>query len=330
MKRITLSDVAKRAKVTVNTVSCALRGTGRMNEETRNRIRQIADEMGYRANKLANAIKSGRSHTIGLVLPSYYEFSNRILSGVYKELHNTDYHLLPVFGPAEVFEQQLQDLVCGRVDGVLMWPLNTETCLETLGLLQKNHIPIVAINEDIPQIPCGFVGSDDFYGGQQAAKILLESGHKKIAYVGVEIDSTSQERSRGFERCLAATSQARAIIRNVPNYSDYHGDIKDLARELLSGNDRPDAIFTFNDVVAALVYQVAGELGIKIPEKLALIGYGNLEISELLSPPLSSLDQFAEQMGGTACKMLIEHLTTGKEFQKLKIKPAPVLRDSTR
>lgn len=329
MSRITLSNVAKKAQVSMTAVSCALRGTGRMNEKTRDEIKRIAAELGYRPNSMVSAIKTGRSYNIGVILNSQGEFANMLLSGVHQGFQNSNYFPIAAYDSEGNVNDLLQNLMDRNVDGILLRPHRDGDYYPNLDLFIKNKVPIIALDCELFQQPSGFVGTEDFAGGQLAAKHFIELGHRRLAYIGVEGSVPSRERSRGFERCIVETEGVNGIIRTIPDYFNYHAEIQKLAKKILTSENPPSAIFAFNDFVAAMVSQVAYQLEKRIPEDLSIIGYGNQQMANYLSPPLTTIEQYAKNIGKTAAEMLVDKLENGKELQQVRLKPDIKIRKST-
>ena len=172
-------------------------------------------------------------------------------------------------------------------------------------MLNKKKIPFVFCNRIVDGIEAPVVTSNSFYGGYIATKHLLDKGYRSIAYISTRKYSTSLERCYGYVSALEESgSHVRdewMILRSMDHENPGYSEIKNI----LSEADRPDALFCFNDRIAKVAYQVAGELNIAIPSQLGVIGYDNDNACDMFSPPLSSVSYRNIEIGERAAEILI-------------------------
>lgn len=305
----TIRDVAKHAKVSIATVSRVLNESSDVREETREKVWATIEALNYTPNALARQLSIGRTLTIGIIqpyftLPSYIER----LRGVQQILASSEYDLV-IFNVDNTDQKNayFRDLSRKmRVDGMLIVSLPPTN--EQADNFSASHIPTVLIDSEHPAL-CSIV-ADDLEGGRIATRHLVELGHRKIAFLSDYFDTPFHPAMRlrydGYREVLAQN--------NIPCRSEYVSEgargrinARTMARKLLTQDDPPTAIFASSDTQALGIMDVAQEIGIKVPERLSVIGYDN--IPDAVYNNLSTIDQSLYDSGVKGAQMLLNLLS---------------------
>jgi LacI family transcriptional regulator len=300
----TIQDVAREAGVSVSTVSRVLNGKVDVAEETQERIQSVISKLGYASSLAARSMRSRKTFLIGLIMPDIeYPFAFEIMKGVNRAIAQSEYDLLVYTtgsvqkSGAATHEQQYVALLNNSItDGVIIVAPATSTFV--------SDSPIVSIDphQVYPNYPS--VHATNYQGAMDATKYLIRLGHTRIGFIAgrPELES-AKRRLAGYRDALLQVGMMADETLIVPG--DYTTQTALAgARYLLTLPNRPSAIFACNDQTAMGVYQVAEELGLKIPADLSVIGFDN--ITEARYMDLTTVDQHLSEMGSIATKMLIQ------------------------
>ncbi len=302
----TIRDVARHAKVGVGTVSRVLNDSPLVSEDARRRVHRTIDELGYRRSSTARNLSLGRTQMIGVVAPFFT--SNSVLErlrGVVGQLRDHgDYDL--VLFDVETLTQRDDAFRSfartDRVDGLLVMSLRPTD--EEVESLRREGLPVVLVDVVHPALPRIVI--DDVLGGTMATEHLLDRGHTKIGFVGDEpspFGFTSSERRRhGMARALrrAAIERNDALERRAPHGRD---QARESAESLLRMPDRPTAIFAASDDQALGVLEAARAMGLRVPDDLAVIGFDDIEVAEVLG--LTTVHQPLRETGARGVELLL-------------------------
>ncbi len=305
MGRIRMTDVARAAGVSPATVSYVLSGKRPISEATRKRVRRIIDELGYRPNHDARALKSTRSKTIGVLASDFTEISvSEIILSIEQIACQNEYHIFFVSGMEFDYDvkEALAFLMRRRLDGVII--LFGVTSDQPVGTIGEIDIPLVSINRPASEAhPC--ILPDNYNGGYRAAEHLLSAGCTRVGLVtGPKERFSSRERARGFLACLK--DSGRRFPRKLQYAGDFEYDSGAAGLErLLEVNPDMDGLFCANDMMAAGAVTAAGRLGVAVPERLKIIGFDNRDFSGLWPTPFSTLDAPFEEMGRASVNTLL-------------------------
>ncbi|MFC4555380.1 LacI family DNA-binding transcriptional regulator [Georgenia faecalis] len=308
LQRVTIHDVARSAGVSVATVSKVINGRYGVALATSERVQAVIDQLGYESSLVARSLRSHRTNVIGVLVAEFEPFSTEILKGASQAIGGTGYELLAYSGggragtPAGWERRYLSRLSGTLIDGAI---LVTPTVVDSGGA-----VPVVAIDPHAGPAGMPTVDSDNYAGAVTATEHLLGLGHRRIGFLGGRPDlESSRLREAGYRSALAAAGIADddALVR-VGGYR--RENAQEPARELLTLPERPTAIFAANDLSAIATMEVAGELGLTVPEDLSVIGFDNVPESALVNPPLTTISQPIQRMGSAALELLI-HLMDG-------------------
>lgn len=316
--RTTIYDIAHALHLSPSTVSRALQHHPLINAQTRERVQQLAEEMGYVPNWIASSLRKRRSNIIGLIVPrtSVY-FQSTAISGVQHIAHKYGYSV--VIGQSEEdieMEKELAKTFFSlRVDGLLSVASMHTPNADYLSPYQKNNIPVVLYD----RIPPGFEGhsitGDDFQGGFLATEHLIENGCKNIVHItGALTCNLYQQRLEGYKAALQK-HQLPFHEHQVHVCQLTLESATAVAEQVFTGQTLPDGIFTANDTAAIAVIQTAQQLHIPIPGQIKVVGYSNDLSSRIISPSLTTIEQSGYKMGEKAAETLIRLLNNEMETE---------------
>jgi LacI family transcriptional regulator len=312
-----MTDIAAKAGTSVAAVSVTLNGaksrTLRVGNETRMRIMQAAEELGYRRNPLAGALVTGRTQVIGLMLPSlvaYTEhdpFFSLLTTGVNACAAMHSYNVMLYAAVAEDEGARAAKMIDRRIDGLVLVdpPDQTPIYKEARG----QSIPVVSIicrPEDSEMT----VNSDDFVGATLAVRHLVELGHRRIAHlVGNPSILTSEPRLQGYLSVLASAGVAADPTLSLDGGFSKQKGYESTARLMnLPQPGRPTAIFAANDLSAHGALDAIHEKGLRVPEDVSVVGYDDTWYATVTRPQLTSVNMNIQELGATAANLLISSL----------------------
>jgi LacI family transcriptional regulator len=296
-------DVARKAGVSVATVSKVINGRYGVAEATAARVREVIDSMGYEISLGARSLRSHRTNVLGILVAEFEPFSTELIKGISGAVDGTGYELLAYsggsHGKAVGWEQRSLSRLSGTlIDGAI---IVTPTVVDTNG-----GIPVVAVDPHAGRSDLPTVDSDSLEGAVLATRYLLGLGHRRIGFLGGRPDLESARlREAGYRKALAdAGVDVDESLVLVGGYRPESADSP--ARELLTGPDRPTAVFAANDLSAIRTMEVAESLGLRVPDDLSVIGFDNVPESALTTPPLTTVAQPIQQMGAEALSLLVD------------------------
>ncbi len=317
----TIKDVAQASGFSVCTVSKALSGKGSLRDETRKRILEVVDEIGYHPNRLAVSLKTGRTNTLALIVPDVTNtYFPRLEQYVEKYASQRGYMVI-LCNAANSYEREkkfMTELSRGRVDGVIVVPSTPRH--EHIMKLGESGIPYVYVNryfeDDIDR--CILANNEE--GGYECVSYLLDAGFTRIGAVFQSFQNISYaERYQGMER--AFKERGLRIDKSLIAF-----DVDDLEHaqkkieRILKRPKPPQAVFAGNDMLALNVYQLAYGAGMRLPDDLSVVGYDDSILADKLYPRLTSYYQPAKESARVAIDRIMSELN-GESME-----PIPVLR----
>ncbi len=332
---VRLKDIADDLGVSTVTVSKVLRGKPDIGEATRQRVLARMKELNYRPNMLARGLASGRTRTLGLVVPDLvHPFFAEFAKSLASVLRTNDYALILASSEEtpEIEKQELRTLSLRGVDALLL--ASCRTGLRKPNQVTDGSVPCLLFDRNHPGAKLPYVGSDDIQAGELATEHLIAIGRKRIAHIGGQGTSPSIDREHGFMNALAKHRRKlpeNYIIRN--ERTEEGGDTVGYRsmQQLLKLRVRPDAVFCYNDLTAIGAIEAVLQAGLQVPGDVAVIGCGNLRYAEYLRVPLSSIDQGTMELGRIAGEMALELCEQpSSALRSVLLQPTLVARDSTR
>jgi LacI family transcriptional regulator len=291
-------------------------------------------ELNYQPDWIARSMVTGKTYLVGLVLPDLmHSFFAEVAMGVSRKLQPSGYQVViaNTEEDPEIELRNLQVLTARKVDGLIIASAQRHRDPEVFKALERSGTPYVLIDRVVAGVDANYVGVKDEDVGAMATEHLAAQGARRIAHIRGPAVSTGRGRMRGYRRALE-----RRGIKIRPEYivSGEWGDRGgyEAMMQLLKLDPRPDAVFCYNDPVAAGAIKAVLEAGLKVPDEIAIIGAGNVHYSDLLRIPLSTVDQSSSLIGETAAEILAENMNSKKPVKPKKIQIAPrlVIRDSSR
>jgi len=334
---VTIKDIALVAKCSYATVSRALNNKPGINAQTRQRIIDVAGQLGYQPNAIARGLVMQRTHTIGLVIPDIVNpFFPEIARGVEDVASDQGY---TVFLCNTNWDQTKENLYLKalqekRVDGIIITPSSDLSSLDSASHLYLNeiHLPIVIFSGQSSTGDHSYIEIDNHRGGFIATKHLIEAGYRRIAFIGGRKSSHSNcERLRGYRTALTSYEMPidEAIITNHDFYSESGYA---LMESLLDLPQPPDAVFTGNDIIALGVLECLQKKGIHVPEEFGVVGFDNIIFSGYPQIQLTTISQPKYLMGKLAAEVLLNEINglSTKGVRKTILDPELIIRKTTR
>ncbi len=328
---VTIKDIAQVAGVSPSTVSRALNDSPLISQETKARIRRIAEELGYERNELARGLVKGTSRALGLIVPDITNpFFAEIARGVSDVAHAEGYGVLLCTTEGDLAREAeyLRFLRRKRVDGLILSAVTMDD--PNLSELLNSSIPFVLVSRLVRGLDAPFVVGDDKAGARLAVEHLIHLGHEKIAFIGGPANvQSSHDRMIAYQEVLREYGLKLyswwAVFADFTQKAGY-----EAAKKMLRGGSRPTAIFAANDVIALGVMEAAEELGFSIPQDLSLVGYDDISYAALPRIQLTTVAQPTYEMGKIAAEYLLA-VCEGEAREKLRcmLSPRLVVRKTT-
>lgn len=325
--RATISDVARAAGVSIPTVSKVVNGRYGVAAATSKRVLEVVAELGYETSLVARSLRQQRTNVIGILVAEFESFSTELLKGVSEAASGTGYELLAYSGldtdkDRTGWERRSLSRLAGTlVDGAI---IVTPTMA-----MPTTSIPVVAVDPHTGPSGPSTIDSDNVGGARLATRHLIDLGHRRIAHVRGRGDlASAQLREEGYRLSLeeAGIPLDSALIRD----GGYQAALTtEVARELLSRPERPTAVFAANDKSALGVLRVAGELGLRVPQDLSIVGFDDIPEAASATPALTTVVQPLREMGAQALRMLIDLLEGREVAEHLQFPAELIVRAST-
>jgi LacI family transcriptional regulator len=328
-----MKDIASDLGVSLMTVSKALRNHVDISSETRSRVVKRAQQLGYQPNWAARSLVAHRTYMAGLVIPDLmHSFFAEVAKAAACKLAPRGYQIIIANSEenAEAEKREIEALLARSVDGLIIASAQRSGgwLRRTLG---RCRVPCVLIDRKVRGVEACYVGVDDVEVGSLATRHLLEQGCQRIAHIQGPPISTGRGRLLGYRRVLAEHRLKWAPEYVVPGW---HQDVTghSAMQKLLRLSPPPDGVFCYNDPVAAGAIQAVFEAGLKIPDDVAIVGSGNVHYSDLLRPPLSTVDQSSHAIGETAAEQLLKCIENKRpcRSERILIPVRLVVRESSR
>ncbi len=330
---ITIKDIAREAGVSIQTVSRALNDKQEIHIDTKNKILKIARELNYSPNIVASSLRLKRTKTLGIIIPDNRDpFYAEILQGATKAAQSAGYQILLTVlteSGANIDEelQALNTLISKRVDGLLIQP--EQENLRYLEQLRKCPVPYVLYNRSPKGLDCNYVTHNHESGSFLAADYLFKKGVKQLYYITRPPETTTvKARIEGCYRAAQENGLTKQII-TIIECEDTLEESYQTARNLLK-NHVPEAIYTWDDIIAIGVVKAARDLGLQIPKDFMLIGYNDLAIAKFIYPGITTVKQHLALIGEKAVEILITKIQNenDRKPEQIILVPELVVRES--
>ena len=333
--KVSLKDVAKYLGVSTALVSYVINNKekeARVSEKMVKKIREAVIKLNYQPNQIAKSLKSGKSKTIGLIVA---DISNPFFSSIARIIEDEarKHGYAVIFGSSDESAEKSQNLLNvflnRQVDAFIIAPVeNTEIQVK---VLQKTGLPIVLIDRYFPGIQVDSVHIDNFRAAYNAVEHLIRNGRKRIAMMAYDTTLPHMmERKKGYKAALKANGiRFKKEWLREASHQSIEKDVANEMKELLVPELKVDAFFFATNTLAIESLKVINQLGIKVPNDLAIISFDESDAFDFFYSPLSYVSQSLEDIGKGAVKLVIERLKDNtKEYTNLIIKEKLVLRKS--
>ncbi|KPU26922.1 LacI family transcriptional regulator [Caloranaerobacter sp. TR13] len=330
--KITIKDVAKKANVSVATVSRILNNLGGYSEETKEKVLKVIDEIGYQRNEIARGLITKSTNTIGVLVPNVStNFYAEILNGIEDTAHKNGYSVVVCntgIGGKRTLAY-LDVLSSRQVDGIVITSLTPKEEYEKA--IISTRIPSILVSTMSFRYQLPFIRVDDKLAAYSATKYLIEKGHRKIAMIaGNEDDPIAGiPRVEGYMQALRDYNVA--IDKELIRHGDfsYESGIKCM-RGLLEDKKDFTAVFAASDDMAIGALYVAYKNGISIPDELSVVGYDNTMTARMSIPPLTTLAQPLYEMGKRAVSSLLKKISKGESIESIIMPHKIIERDTVK
>ncbi len=321
--RITISDIAKLANVSKSAVSIVLNNKSGVSEATRKKVLGTIKKYNYYPNQIAQSLAARETKSIGLIIKEIDNpYFAKVMKGVYDACSKLGYSVL--LGSSELSSEKeseiINALLTKRVDGLLISPLQSEdTDFTYLANLLNDDYPLVILGE-IKNFSTNRVDIDNINAAYDAVSYLIKLGHKRIAHLAGPVHSGhGQKRMEGYKQALIDNSIP--INKNyILSIDPYTANGYKAGIELFSNNDLlPTAVFCYNDLVAIGLINALLDLKIPVPDKVSVVGFDNIDFSEFIKIPLTTIQMPAYEIGKAAATMLVNQITNSHSTQTEKV-----------
>lgn len=335
-RKISIKDIANKTGLSTTTVSRVLNGKAdqyRIGKKSRQIIEVAAKELNYIPNYFAANLKSGKSNTLGLILPSLDNpFFARIASIVNTEVRNQGYSLIiaDTNEDIEAEKTEVQQFISRNIEGLIIVPCGAEA--EHLKHLNDQRLPLIMLDRYFDGLDIPFVATDNFNGAINATKHLLECGHSSIVCIqGIKESLPNKLRVEGFNHTIKDVGKEEGKVVG-DNFSVQNGYLE--TKLILQWKERPTAIFTLSNTIAMGCLKAIKEENLKVPEDISIITFDDHPYLDYLATPITSIAQPVEHICKIALRYIFSRLNNKEEEETVTnnviLKPELKLRESVK
>jgi LacI family transcriptional regulator len=326
--RPTIYTVAQRAGVSISTVSRVLNNQPLVKAETRAKVLQAMEALGYRPSACARGLAANTTGTIALVFPKLSgPFFSALIHGAEIAASDSGYHLLIYGAPGAALgaDNQTLGMLTTKVDGLILASPGVSRCY--IRDLQRQNLPVVVLGEGLSGYgtPVDSIQPDNVGGAEKIVTHLIEHGYRRIAMIkGPAARTHASDREQGYRKALQA--------HGLPCYAElaFGGAFSEdsgytAMQRLLEQDPVPDAIFAASDQIAIGAMATIHESGLRIPEDIALVGFDDIVTAQYVSPPLTTVHQDMLGQGQLAVNLLLARINGAEPAVQTKVLPAKLV-----
>ncbi len=333
-KETTIYDIAKVLGVSPATVSRGLKDHPGIRKDTRKKIQETAQKMGYQHNMFASSLRRKQTNTIGVIVPrlnSY--FMSTVISGMEKVANSHGYNLI-ISQSQESYKKEIdsvQAMFNSRIDGLMVSLASDTKKIEHFDALLNKQIPLIFFDRVVEHPGCTSIVIDNKKAGYDATQHLISQGCKRIVHIdGNTNRNVYADRLSGYKKALSEKKipfDPALVIKN--NLSDQAG--MEAAQTILQMKKMPDGIFAANDTSAVACIRELKQAGIKIPDTIAVVGFNNDPIARVVEPNLTTIEYPGQEMGEVAATTLINKLrnTPATHVNSIVLSHKLIIRESS-
>ncbi len=334
-KKTTIKDIANVLNISPAAVSKALHNDSRISAKTKEAVRRVAKDLNYQPNHLASALRKGKSNLVGVIVPrTNSNFFSSVVQNMEEELNKEGYNII-ITQSNESYNKECRNidtLLFTQVDGIIASMANETIDLQYYEKIKSKGIPLILFDRGENDLNVDYIGINDYDSSHLIVDHLVEQGCKRIAHIGgYKHTRIFNNRIRGYVDALKK--------HNLPLNSELliesdltTKDGREKMTQLLGLKNRPDAVYVAGDYAALGALQVLNESNIKIPEEIALVGFGNEPFTAMVTPTITSINQHSSEIGKQAAKTFLAHAKKEKVKQKLNkiiLDAELIVRDSS-
>ncbi|MEW6523822.1 MAG: LacI family DNA-binding transcriptional regulator [Bacillota bacterium] len=328
MKNVTIRDVARHAGVAPATVSRVINNSGYVSPCTRARVLEAVEDLGFKPNGLARSLTSGRTRTIGLVLPDITNpFFPALARGVEDVAYSSGYAVILCNTDSDPGQEKayVHTLMEKRIDGIIFTVSSADT--SAIQELIEAQYPFVLIDRRVEGVEADTVVIDNLSCAHDITLHLVRMGHRRIAHISGPLAlAVSRDRQAGYLKALAGGPGVDPKLLRVGDFRFESG--YDQMQELLRGPGCT-AVFAANDMMAAGAIQAITDAGLDVPADIAVVGFDDILLASLIRPALTTVAQPAYEMGASAFRLLLERLAGPELPPRVRVlHPRLVVRES--
>ncbi len=325
-KEVTIYDIARLLNLSSATVSRGLKNHPSISQKTKDRIKEMAESLGYRSNTFASSLRLQKTNTIGVIIPRFNSsFMSDVIAGMEKVANNCGYNLII----SQSLESEKKEIVNAatmfqsRVDGLMVSLAYNSENISHFEPFMKKNIPVIFFDRVFSHEKCSAVIIDNFRAGYDMTSHLISQGSKNIFHITGNLNrNVYKERFEGYKQALADNKILFNPMNIIINNLNMEDGIE-AAQKILQLLKKPDGIFVTNDFCAASCMLELKKNGVKIPQEILIGGFNNDPISALVEPNLTTIDYKGFEMGEMTAQTLINHLTN---TQNLSLTQTIVMR----
>lgn len=317
--------------MSVASVSRVFSGRQPVSAEITAAVRKASRRLGYRPNRIAQALREKTTHTIGMVVPRISNpFFPALIEAVERELHRAGHGLLLGDSQDDVATEaeRIAALLDRRVDGLFVVPSHADRSADTLRQAAA-HAPLVQVDRWLPNVASDRADIDTCAAMKLIIDHLSDAGRGRLTFIGAQPDvAGARRRLEAFQAAVRSSSLTSCTGITLGEFSMAWG--QQAARELLTERDRPDAVVAGNDLIALGVLQACAERGLAVPDDVAVTGYDDIPFASVAVPSLTTIRQPIEELGIASVRLLLDHLAEPhRTLKHVSLAPQLVVRNST-
>jgi len=335
-KKTTIKDIANVLNISAAAVSKALHDDSRISEKTKKAVRQVAKNLNYQPNHLASALRKGKSNLVGVIVPrTNSNFFSSVIQNIEEVLNKAGYHII-ITQSNESYKKEcanIDTLLFTQVDGIIASMANETVDLSYYEKIKSKGIPLILFDRGENDLNVDYIGINDYDSSHIIVEHLVKQGCKRIAHIG------------GFKRTRIFNNRIRGYVdalkkHNLPLDNELliessltTEDGREKMTQLLALETRPDAVYVAGDYAALGAFQVLNEQHIKMPEDIALVGFGNEPFTSMVSPAITSIEQHSTEIGQQAAKTFLQYVkqkSVTQTLNKIILNAELVIRDSSK
>jgi len=324
----TIKDVAKHANVSIATVSRIVNGLPGYSEETKKKVQESIEALGYQPNAIARGLINKRTQTIGVLFPEVSGMlSSEVLEGVENAAHDGGFSVIVcnTTSSGKRTVKYLRLLQEKRVDGIIF--ASEDVKKEYYKIFEEMKVPVVLVSTASSQYDLPYVRVNDYEGAYKATEYLIQKGHEEIGMIGGSYQDpiAGIPRMQGFKDALQKHGLPFSDDHLTTNEGYRFQNGKESLPLLLKKLPNMTALFAASDEMAIGAMSAAHQLGVKVPEELSIIGYDNLKIAEMCYPALTTVSQPLKDMGQTAGEILVNLIKGEKKEAESRYMPFSIV-----